>query len=209
MPHKKKQSQHPKPIKKQKSGKAKGTQNPMSYPEAKITSITDEGIFVKTPWKKYFLSFAEYPWFRYAPDWAIHKVELLSSVGASTGRLCWPALGIDFLTETIEKLEGYTGPLNIQRIIAAPAVVGTLADRIRDPKNGKKEFSVCTQFAFVGCFSVTADSEEEARRIVEQQCAITCGGVHIDILKAPLDVVGWKFNGRPTKEIIEVTETDE
>ena len=172
----------------------------------------DDGFWIRGIDKNYFLSFELFPWFRYAHavdihDVVLHSVYLGKKHGGWVHGFHWNRLSLDVNFETLELLleGGWVRPR--QKLITHDGRLSKIEDRQRDPNDEKKAFKVSTNFTFHGSFIVTADNEEEARRIVEEQCTLCCGGVWIDIMAAPIDLVKWDYRDRPQKEIKEVVET--
>jgi hypothetical protein len=65
--------------------------------EVEVTQVSKHGIWLLLEEKEYFLSFANFRWFKDASVSAIHNVELLSE-----HHLYWPELDIDLASESIE-----------------------------------------------------------------------------------------------------------
>jgi hypothetical protein len=62
-----------------------------------------------------------------------------------------------------------------------------------------KEYAVKTKFIFEGTFFVKADSYDEARKTVEEDCGLVLGGnIHTTQNK---DAVNWDFDVHPEKVI--------
>ena len=59
----------------------------------------------------------------------------------------------------------------------------------------KQRFLVYTQYVFDGVFDVAAESKEEARQKVLQNCGLVMGGSIHSIL--PDDEVNWVFSAHP------------
>lgn len=65
-----------------------------------------------------------------------------------------------------------------------------------------KYYEVKTTFNFTGTFKVKADSKEEARRMVEEDCGMTSGsGIHSTLNDHDVD---WNFDVHPDKKIISI-----
>ena len=63
----------------------------------------------------------------------------------------------------------------------------------------KKVYKVRTQYIFEGVFDVVADSKEEARQKVLQNCGLVMGGsIHSTL---PEDEINWAFDRHPNKRI--------
>jgi len=75
----------------------------------------------------------------------------------------------------------------------------------RKLSNGKKKvYRVRTQYVFEGVFDVVAESKEEARQKVLQNCGLVMGGsVHSTL---PDDEINWAFDGQPNKRIDRITK---
>lgn len=63
----------------------------------------------------------------------------------------------------------------------------------------KKVYRVRTQYIFEGVFDVVAESREEARQKVLQDCGLVMGGSIHSIL--PDDEINWAFDRHPNKRI--------
>ncbi|WP_044270238.1 hypothetical protein [Bacteroides timonensis] len=65
-----------------------------------------------------------------------------------------------------------------------------------------KIYKVTTRFIFEGTFKVVADSKEEARRSVLEDCGMTIGGgIHSTM---PDDEIDWDFPCHPDQKIVSV-----
>ena len=63
----------------------------------------------------------------------------------------------------------------------------------------KKVFRVRTQYVFEGVFDVVAESKEDARQKVLQNCGLVMGGsIHSTL---PDDEINWAFDKHPNKHI--------
>ncbi|PMC08766.1 hypothetical protein [Hoylesella timonensis] len=63
----------------------------------------------------------------------------------------------------------------------------------------KKVYRVRTQYIFDGVFDVVAESKEDARQKVLQNCGLVMGGsIHSTL---PDEEVNWAFNRHPNKRI--------
>ena len=63
----------------------------------------------------------------------------------------------------------------------------------------KKVFRVRTQYVFEGVFDVVAESKEDARQKVLQNCGLVMGGnIHSTL---PEDEINWAFDRHPNKRI--------
>ena len=68
----------------------------------------------------------------------------------------------------------------------------------------KKVYRVRTQYTFEGVFDVVAESKEEARQKVLQNCGLVMGGnVHSTL---PDDKINWAFDRHPNKRINRITK---
>ena len=68
----------------------------------------------------------------------------------------------------------------------------------------KKVYRVRTQYIFEGVFDVVADSKEEARQKVLQNCGLVMGGsIHSTL---PDDEINWAFDIHPNKQIDGITK---
>ena len=65
-------------------------------------------------------------------------------------------------------------------------------------------YRVRTQYIFEGVFEVVAESKEEARQKVLQNCGLVMGGsIHSTL---PDEVVNWVFDRHPNKLIDRITK---
>jgi len=68
----------------------------------------------------------------------------------------------------------------------------------------KKVYRVRTQYIFEGVFEVSAESKEEARQKVLQNCGLVMGGsIHSTL---PDNEVNWAFDRHPNKRIDRITK---
>ena len=68
----------------------------------------------------------------------------------------------------------------------------------------KKVYRVRTQYIFEGVFEVVADSKEDARQKVLQNCGLVMGGsIHSTL---PDDEINWAFDIHPNKQIDGITK---
>ena len=68
----------------------------------------------------------------------------------------------------------------------------------------KNVYRVRTQYIFEGVFEVVAESREEARQKVIQDCGMVMGGnVHSTL---PVEQISWAFDTHPEERIIETIE---
>ena len=68
----------------------------------------------------------------------------------------------------------------------------------------KKVYRVRTQYVFEGVFDVVAESKEEARQKVLQDCGLVMGGsIHSTL---PDDEINWAFDIHPNKQIDGITK---
>ena len=68
----------------------------------------------------------------------------------------------------------------------------------------KKVYRVRTQYIFDGVFEVVAESKEEARQKILQNCGLVMGGsIHSTL---PDEVVNWAFDRHPNKQIDRITK---
>ena len=68
----------------------------------------------------------------------------------------------------------------------------------------KKFYRVRTQYVFEGVFEVVAESREEARQKVIQDCGMVMGGsIHCTL---PDDEINWAFDRHPNKRIDRITK---
>ena len=68
----------------------------------------------------------------------------------------------------------------------------------------KKVYRVRTQYIFEGVFDVVAESKEDARKKVLQNCGLVMGGsIHSTL---PDDEINWAFDIHPNKQIDGITK---
>ena len=68
----------------------------------------------------------------------------------------------------------------------------------------KKVYRVRTQYVFEGVFEVVAESKEDARQKVLQNCGLVMGGsIHSTL---PDDEINWAFDIHPNKQIDGITK---
>ena len=68
----------------------------------------------------------------------------------------------------------------------------------------KRIYRVRTQYTFEGMFEVLADSKEDARQKVLQDCGLVMGGsIHSTL---PDDEINWAFDIHPNKQIDGITK---
>jgi len=65
-----------------------------------------------------------------------------------------------------------------------------------------KTYRIKTQFTFTGEFYVKADSKEEAKEIVDNDCGMTYGAI---TSTAEDENIDWEFDMTPNKKITSVT----
>ena len=71
----------------------------------------------------------------------------------------------------------------------------------------KQRFLVYTQYVFDGVFDVVAESNEEARQKVLQNCGLVMGGsIHSTL---PDDEVNWAFSTHPDVKTARITVQEE
>ena len=71
----------------------------------------------------------------------------------------------------------------------------------------KKVYRVRTQYVFEGVFDVVAESKEDARQKVLQDCRLVMGGnIHSTL---PDDEINWAFDRHPNKRIDRITKVQE
>ena len=71
----------------------------------------------------------------------------------------------------------------------------------------KRIYRVRTQYTFEGVFEVLADSKENARQKVLQDCRLVMGGsIHSTL---PDDEINWAFDRHPNKRIDSITKVQE
>lgn len=67
------------------------------------------------------------------------------------------------------------------------------------------KYKVPTQFIFTGYFVVEADSADEARKLVDEDCGLTIGGnIHSNLNDEDVD---WDFSVHPDRKYGRVTKT--
>ena len=68
----------------------------------------------------------------------------------------------------------------------------------------KKVYRVRTQYVFEGVFDVVAESKEDARQKILQNCGLVMGGsIHSTL---PDDEINWAFDIHPNKQIDGITK---
>ena len=68
----------------------------------------------------------------------------------------------------------------------------------------KKVYRVRTQYIFDGVFDVVAESKEDARQKVLQNCGLVMGGsIHSTL---PDDEINWAFDRYPNRRIDRITK---
>ena len=68
----------------------------------------------------------------------------------------------------------------------------------------KKVYRVRTQYIFEGVFEVVAESKEDARQKVLQNCGMVMSrGIHSTL---PDEQINWAFDTHPEERLIETTE---
>jgi len=68
----------------------------------------------------------------------------------------------------------------------------------------KKVYRVQTQYIFEGVFEVVAESREEARQKVLQNCGLVMGeNIHCTL---PDDEINWAFDRHPNRRIGRITK---
>ena len=68
----------------------------------------------------------------------------------------------------------------------------------------KRVYRVRTQYIFEGVFEVVAESREEARKKVIQNCGLVMGGsIHSTL---PDNEINWAFDIHPNKRIDRITK---
>ena len=68
----------------------------------------------------------------------------------------------------------------------------------------KKVYRVRTQYIFDGVFEVVAESKEDARQKVLQDCGLVMGGsIHCTL---PDEEINWAFDRHPNKRISRITK---
>ena len=68
----------------------------------------------------------------------------------------------------------------------------------------KKVYRIRTQYIFEGVFEVSAESKEEARQKVLQNCGLVMGGsIHSTL---PDNEINWAFDRHPNKRIDRITK---
>ena len=68
----------------------------------------------------------------------------------------------------------------------------------------KKVYRVRTQYIFDGVFDVVAESKEDTRQKVLQDCGLVMGGsIHCTL---PDEEINWAFDRHPNKRISRITK---
>lgn len=172
------------------------TFEPSSKPlEAEVSAITQEGFTLRVgDDMEYFMSFDNFPWFRYASNDDIEAVQVWYSNPDDDGEfmLHWPMLDIHIGTNKIAWHS--QNPIKRPHPVAYPQSKGKLADRTCDLTECPRH-EVEATFTFKGKFTVIAESAEEARRFVEAHCRMQCGGMVVDV-HVPFDEIAWDFPWR-------------
>ena len=71
----------------------------------------------------------------------------------------------------------------------------------------KQIYRIRTQYIFEGMFEVVAESREDARQKVLQDCRLVMGGsIHSTL---PDDEINWAFDRHPNKRIDRITKVQE
>ena len=71
----------------------------------------------------------------------------------------------------------------------------------------KRVFRVRTQYIFEGVFEVVAESREDARQKVIQDCGMVMGGsIHCTL---PDDEINWAFSAQPDVRTARITVQEE
>ena len=71
----------------------------------------------------------------------------------------------------------------------------------------KQRFLVYTEYVFDGVFDVVAESKEEARQKVLQNCGLVMGGsIHSTL---PDDEINWAFSAHPDVRTARITVQEE
>lgn len=71
----------------------------------------------------------------------------------------------------------------------------------------KKVYRVRTQYSFEGVFEVVAESREDARQKVIQNCGLVMGGnIHSTL---PDEEINWAFSSHPDTRTMQITIQEE
>jgi len=169
------------------------THEPSNRPlTAKVTKITHRGFLLRVSGTDYyFLSFNNFPWFRYASDKDIKLIRVFYGDPEYSGEFTieWPMLDLSFGTNEIAWHSKH--PFKSACPIVYPSIVGTLSARTRD-FTGCPVHEVDATFTVKGKFSVIAENEEQARWFVENQCKIRCSGIVVDV-DVPFNGISWNL----------------
>ena len=83
-----------------------------------VSDITEEGFWLKTPIKEYYISRDKYPWFKDATDEEIKHVIFLPEAGEGhVNMLIWLTLGIDFDEVSIERPEVIYHAIRVRKVL--------------------------------------------------------------------------------------------
>ena len=194
--------------------KAEPTSNPTAYRQsrkrlmAKVTSIQTNGFYLRVSGTDYFLSFDNFPWFRYASDIDIRRMELAYGNPDDDGEFCirWPLLDVFLGTNHIKQI--IKNPIKRPHPIAHPSQKGKLTNRIKEKSCNEQTYEVEASFTFKGRFTVTAENAEQARQFVRERCRADIGNVVIDV-HIPFNEIAWNFSPfRTDAEIGNIFEAD-
>jgi len=174
-------------------------------PLAEVVSIEADGFWLRVSDTEYFMSFASFPWFRYASDEDIRVVRAYQCASDDPDgefMVEWGMLDVHLGTKHIEWHE--ENPIKVPHSVSHPSYKGKLSDREGVLSEGR--YKVKASFTFECTFTVAADNADIAREMVEKLCRATCGGAKIDV-HIPFDEIAWEFDKFHTNAIVsEVTE---
>jgi len=171
---------------------------------AKVTSIKEDGFWLRVRGTDYFMAFTHFPWFRYANDDDIKCIEVWhNDVINEHGELCgfaddhgefwviWPMLDIHLGTDDIKWHS--ENPIRYPHALGHPNSKGKLINRMKDESVSEKEYEVKAEFKYNCTFTITAESAEQAKQLIAQKCRMFGGGVKIDV-QIPFNEIAWEFD---------------
>ena len=159
---------------------------------AKVTSITADGFWLRVSGTDYFLSFDNFPWFRYASDDDIRIVSVFHSDPDDEGEFSVNWTMLDVLLGTNHILHIAQNPVKLPHPVAYPAVKGKLANRSKDTAVKEKQYEIEAVFSFKGKITVTAESEKQARQFVKEHCRMQLAAAVVDV-HVPFTEIAWEF----------------
>jgi hypothetical protein len=97
--------------------------------DAEVISISSNGLWLLVDEREYFLSFAQFPWFKRAAVGAVLNVQR-----PAEGHLHWPELDVDIAIESIENPERFPLVSRLRPNHALQRTAGTRG-RLRSAKS--------------------------------------------------------------------------